>query len=137
MAANISQIFSVVGNIGGVASGLGANTAMDGTGTTALVFTAGSNGSRIERVQAIHLGTNVAGLLRFFWNNGSTPATATNNSLIEELAMAANTLVQNAISVPGILLRVPIVLAPNQRLYAAVAVSVASGYQITAFGGSY
>lgn len=137
-APNTSQIFSRVADIQWVASGLGANTAMDGTGTVATVFTAdATNGGRVERVNIIHLGTNIASLLRFFVNNGSTTATAANNSLIEEMAMAANTVSQTAISVPAALLRVPIVLPPGYRLTVAVATAVAAGYQIAAFGGKY
>lgn len=138
MAANTSQIFSKVADIQWVASGLGANTSMDGTGTVATVFTAdATNGGRIERVSIIHLGTNVASLLRFFINNGSATSSAANNSLTEEVAMASNTVSQAAISTPGYLLRVPIVLAPGYKLTVAVATAVASGYQITAYGGKY
>lgn len=138
MAANTSQIFSKVADVQWIASGLGANTAMDGTGTTALVFTAdATNGGRIERVSAIHLGTNVAGLLRFFVNNGATAATAANNTLIEELAMPANTVSQSAISTPQVMVRVPIILPPGYTLRVAVATAVASGYQVTAYGGKY
>jgi len=138
MAANTSQIFSKVSDVQWVASGLGANTATDGTGTTVLIFTAdATNGGRIERVQAMHLGTNVAGMLRFFVNNGATAATAGNNTLIEELAMPANTVSQSAIATPQVLLRVPIILPPGYTLRAAVTTAVAAGYQITAFGGKY
>jgi len=138
MSANTSQIFSRVAHIGWIPSGLGANTAMDGTGTTVLIFTADvTNGSRIERVTALHLGTNIAGLIRFFVNNGSSAAVAANNTLIEELAMPANTVSQTAISVPQSLLRVPITLQPGYTLRAAVATAVAAGYQITAYGGDY
>lgn len=138
MAGNTSQLFSRVADIQWIASGLGANTATDGTGTTALVFTAdATNGGRIERVTAIHLGTNVAGLLRFFVNNGATAGTAANNTLIEELAMPANTVSQSAISTPQVLLRVPIILPPGYTLRVAVATAVAAGYQVTAYGGKY
>ena len=138
MAGNTSQLFSRVADVQWIASGLGANTATDGTGTTVLIFTAdATNGGRIERVSAIHLGTNIAGLLRFYVNNGSSAATAANNSLIEELAMPANTVAQNAISVPQVMIRVPIILPPGYTLRASVATAVASGYQITAFGGKY
>lgn len=138
MAANTSQIFSRVGDIQWIASGLGANTNLDGTGTVATIFTAdATNGGRIERVSILHLGTNIASLLRFFVNNGSTTTTAANNSLIEEVAMAANTVSQTAISTPAYLLRVPIVLPPGYKLTCAVATAVASGYQVTAFGGKY
>lgn len=138
MAANNLQIFSRVADVQWIASGLGANTAMDGTGTVATIFTAdATNGGRIERVNIEHLGTNIASLLRFFVNNGSSTAVAANNSLIEEMAMAANTVSQTAISTPAVLLRVPIVLPPGYKLTVAVATAVASGYQITAFGGKY
>jgi len=131
MSGNTAQLFSRVGDIQWVASGLGPNIAMDGSGT-ALVFTADSaNGGRIERVSIIHLGSNAASLLRFFIGNGST------FSLIEEVVMPTNTLSQGAISTPQFLLRVPIILAPSYTLKVAVAAVVASGYQITAFGGKY
>ena len=139
MPGNSLQRFSDIPHIGAAFSGLGPNTAMDGTGTVVLVFTAGANGSRIERGQALHMGVNNAGMLRFFWNNGTgLPSVAANNSLIEELPMAANpTLSQAAASVPGILQRVPIILGPSERIYAAVTVTLAAGYQITLFGGNY
>jgi hypothetical protein len=138
MSANTNQIFSIVGDVQWIPSGLGANTAMDGTGTTALIFTAdATNGGRVERVNVVHLGTNIASLLRFFVNNGSTAGTAANNTLIEELAMPANAVSQVAISVPQALLRVPIVLPPGYTLRVAVATAVAAGYQITTFGGKY
>lgn len=138
MAANTSQIFSRVADIQWGSTNVAANTAMDGTGTVVTIFTAdATNGGRIERVSIEHLGTNVASLLRFFVNNGSTTATAANNSLIEEVAMAANTVSQTAISTPGYMVRVPIVLPPGYKLTVANAVLVASGYQVTAFGGKY
>lgn len=140
-APNTYQLFSRVADVQWILTTAGgaANTTMDGTaGTLYLVFQAdATNGGRVERIQALHLGTNVAGMLRFFKNNGSTTGTAANNSLIEELAMAANTVSQTAISVPGNLLRVPIVMPPGYRIYAATTVLVAAGYQITAFGGKF
>ncbi len=140
MAANTSQIFSKVADVQWVALPAStANTTMDGTGGTLyLVFTAdATNGGRIERVNAMHLGTNVAGMIRFWVNNGSTVGTATNNTLIEELAMPANTVSQTAIAAPQVLIRVPIILPPGYKLYATPSTSVASGYQVTAFGGKY
>jgi hypothetical protein len=140
MAANTSQIFSRVADVQWVALPAStANTTMDGTGGTLYaVFTAdATNGGRIERVNVMHLGTNVAGMVRFWVNNGSTVGTAANNTLIEELAMPANTVSQTAIAVPQVLIRVPIILPPGYKLYATPSTSVASGYQVTAFGGKY
>lgn len=49
-----------------------ANTARDGTGTLTNVFTAGSNGSRIESIMIQATGTTTAGMLRFFHVNGTS-----------------------------------------------------------------
>lgn len=137
-APNNAQIFSKVSDIQWAASGTSANTATDGTGTVATVFTAdATNGGRIERVSIINLGTNVTSLLRFYVNNGSATSTPANNTLIEEVALAANTVSQVNISIPQYLLRVPIVLPPGYRLTCSLATAVAAGYQITAFAGKY
>lgn len=48
-----------------------ANTARDGTGTIATLFTAGASGSRIERVRIKATGTTTAGVVRLFIHDGS------------------------------------------------------------------
>ena len=49
-----------------------ANTSRDGSGTIGTVFSAGSSGSRIERVQVKAQGTTTAGMVRLFVHNGTT-----------------------------------------------------------------
>lgn len=49
-----------------------ANTARDGSGTIGTVFTAGTNGSRIDRVSVESTGTTTAGMVRLFIHNGTT-----------------------------------------------------------------
>lgn len=49
-----------------------ANTARDGTGTIGVVFTAGTNGSRIDRVVIKATGTTTAGLVRLFIHDGTS-----------------------------------------------------------------
>lgn len=49
MAANTNPIFLLTPNVG-VAAVSTANTARDGTGTIATIFTAGANGSRINSI---------------------------------------------------------------------------------------
>jgi hypothetical protein len=69
-----------------------ANTAMDGTGTVTTIFTAdATNGGYVGLIKVKPLGTNVASVARFFLNNGSTNATASNNVLIGELTLPAVT----------------------------------------------
>ena len=80
MAANTMPIYTKLGQISYNSTTLTtANTAKDGTGTTQLIFTAGADGGRVERIRVRALGTNVATVLRIFINNGSAPTVAANN----------------------------------------------------------
>lgn len=137
MAANTAPIFSKSARASFVSTGVNANTAFDGTGTVATVFTAdATNGSKIEDVYLNHLGTNIATVVRFFINNGSTNTTATNNSLVHEETMAANTASQVAASVPNIW-RANLVLPAGYKLNVTIGTAIASGIQVTAVGGDY
>jgi len=69
-----------------------ANTAKDGTGTVVTVYTATTNGAKPEAIHFRASGTNVATVCRIFINNGSTNATAGNNSLFAEITLPATTL---------------------------------------------
>ena len=62
-----------------------ANTARDGTGTIATVYTAGSSGSVVYKVRVIATGTTTANVVRLFINDG------TNTRLLEELMVPAIT----------------------------------------------
>lgn len=101
MAANQNPIFTLTPHIGwgsvddnsSATAGpmLTANTNMNGTSYVTPVFTAGVNGSYVQRLVARAAGTNVASVLRVFLNNGSTNATAANNILIAEVSLPATT----------------------------------------------
>lgn len=62
-----------------------ANTARDGSGTIATIFTAGASGSRIERVRVVGTGTTTAGAVRLFIHDG------TNARLLDEVMVTAIT----------------------------------------------
>jgi hypothetical protein len=137
MAANTSPIFLLRPRASWVSTGVNANTALDGTGTVATIFTAdATNGSKIEEVYLEHLGTNVATVVRFFINNGSTNATASNNTLIHEETMAANTLSQTARAV-DIVWRANLVLPAGYKLNVTIGTAIAAGIQVTGVGGDY
>lgn len=137
MAANTTPIFLKQPRASFVSTGVNANTAFDGTGTVATVFTAdATNGSKIEDVYLLHAGTNVATVVRFFVNNGSANSTATNNTLVHEETMAANTASQTAASVP-ILWKANLVLPAGYKLNVTIGTAIASGIQVTAVGGDY
>lgn len=137
MAANTTPIFLKQPNVQYITTGVNANTALDGTGTVATVFTAdATNGSKIENVTLTHLGTNVATVVRFFVNNGATNGTAANNSLVYEVTAAANTLSQTASSVP-MTWAANLYLKPGYKLNVTIGTAIAAGIMVFAQGGDY
>ncbi|MUT66010.1 hypothetical protein [Paenibacillus sp. NEAU-GSW1] len=124
---------------------ISANTAKDGTGTVATVFTAtpsgsGGVGAKVDHIKVRGLGTNVPTVLRLFINNGSTNATAANNSLFLEVTIAATTLSEvsaladTVIQFDGIS-NPQLILPAGYKINATIGTAVAAGLQITAFGG--
>lgn len=136
MAANTTPIFVLTPRSAGLTTGVNANTALDGTGTVATVFTAGTNGSKVEDIILTHLGTNVATVLRVFVNNGSTNATASNNWLVKEVTMAANTVSQTAASVP-VSLHPNLILPPGYKINVTIGTAIAAGIMVVCQGGDY
>jgi hypothetical protein len=137
MAINTQPIFSRQGSIQWAPAALTAsNTAKDGTGTVATIFTAGADGGFVQKIVARSFGTNVATVLRVFINNGGVTTAAANNSLIAEMTLAATTLTESAAQTPYEL-PLNIALPPNFKLLATLGTTVAAGYQVSALGGSY
>lgn len=145
MPANTIPIFPLTPKVSW-ATLTAANTAKDGTGTVATVFTAGANGSRIDQIKVRTLGTNVATVLRFFVNNGSANTTATNNSLIHEVTIAATTVSEVAalsdiditIIKNSVETVVPIPYLPaGYKINCTIGTAVAAGIQITVHGSDY
>lgn len=86
-----------------------ANTNRDGSGTLGTVKTAGSDGTKIERVIAQAAGTTTAGMVRLYIHDGSTAR------LIDEIPVTAITVgastpafrAERDCSLPGSLLVLP------------------------------
>ena len=70
----------------GMANLATANTARDGTGTIATVFSAGASGSMISRITVQATVTTTAGMVRLFLHDG------TSYRLWRETPIAANTV---------------------------------------------
>lgn len=113
-----------------------ANTAKDGTGTVVLLYTAGSNGSRVDAIKVRSTGTAVATVIRIFVNNGATNATATNNSLYVEATIASTTLSEVAALTDNVI-TMNISLPATYRVYATIGTTVAAALQVSAVGGDY
>lgn len=136
MAAGTTPIFVVTPRSSGITSGTAANTNKDGTGTVATVFTAGANGSKVERVFVQHLGTNLATVMRFFINNGATNTTPSNNTLVHEEAFAAWTNSETAASTSAVWYS-NLILPNGYKINVTLGTAVASGFMVTGEGGDF
>lgn len=138
MAANTTPVFVSGPKISFSGSMTAANTDTSmATGTSYLIYTAGTNGSKVETVNLWHLGTNSsATVVRFFVNNGSSTGTAANNALVSEFTMASNTVSQTAASAP-VLWAANLYLSPGYKLYATLGTAASAGIMATAQGGDY
>ncbi|MFA6080755.1 MAG: hypothetical protein WC753_04765 [Candidatus Gracilibacteria bacterium] len=117
-----------------------ANTALDGTGTVATVYTAGSNGAYVTNIivkSNTTTATSAAGALRLFINNGSTNATPANNTLIREFVLTTVTASDTTATLNW---EFPInfMLPAGYKIFATIAtVAGSSGFALTAIGGDY
>lgn len=136
MAANTAPIYTRVPDIQwGVLTA--ANTAKDGTGTVATIFTAdATEGGFVYGIKLKPLGTNVASVARFFINNGSTNATATNNSMFADQGLVAITNTETA-GQTEYWIPVNQPLPAGYKINMTLGTAVASGWQATVFGGKY
>jgi hypothetical protein len=143
MATNTIPIYSKAGQISWSGLIQTANTAKDGTGSATVIFTAGVDGARVERIRARAAGTNVATVLRIFINNGSNAEVAANNVLYAEATLAATTLSEVAlitlVEFPNTTdtTALPIVLPAGYKILATIGMTVAAGYYLTAVGSTY
>ena len=137
MSANTAPIFTLTPAVEwGPTLITTANTAKDGTGTVLTVFTAGTNGSYIQRVRFRTAGTNVATVARLFINNGSASSTAANNILFDEISLTATTLsettAQASFDIP-----MNFALPAGYVLNVTIGTSVAAGWYVSTVGGDY
>jgi hypothetical protein len=145
MAANTSPIYSIVGatdsvatNNSGLVVGPTANTAQDGTGTLYKAFTAGTNGSYIQKMRFRPVGSPAATVCRVFISSSSTTS-ATATWLYDEITLPATTVTQTGASS---VYELPLNFAidPSYLLYVTFGTSTGStgtGYSIVTIAGDY
>jgi hypothetical protein len=149
MPANTSPIFTLTPDIqwGSVDDNaaatagpiITANTAMDGTGYVTTVFTAGANGSYVNRLIARPTGTNIASVLRAFINNGSTNATQANNCLYGEVTLPATTA-NAAAALQPVEMQLNFALPAGYKINVTLGTTVTGtnpGYRVMVIGGDY
>jgi hypothetical protein len=145
MPANTSPIYSIVGAVDSVASnntglvvGPTANTALDGSGTLYKAFTAGANGSYVQKMRFRPVGSPAATVCRVFISD-STTTSATDTWLYDEITLPAVTLSQTA-ATSVFELPMNFALDPNYLLYVTFGTSTGSagtGYSIVTIAGDY
>lgn len=145
MPANTSPIYSIVGatdsvaaNNSGLVVGPTANTALDGTGTMYKAFTAGSNGSYVQKIRFRPVGSPAATVCRVFISS-STTTSATATWLYDEITLPAVTLSQTA-ATSVFELPLNFALDPNYLLYVTFGTSTGSsgtGYSVVTIAGDY
>lgn len=145
MPANTSPIFSITGAIDSVASnnsglvvGPTANTALDGSGTLYKAFTAGSNGSYVQKIRFRPVGSPAATVARVFISSSTTTST-TATWLYDEITLPAVTQSQTAAS-SVFELPLNFALDASYLLYVTFGTSTGSsgtGYSVVVVGGDY
>ena len=141
MPANVQPIYSRLGDVQWTISAMTvANTTTDLTsGTIYLAFTADtSNGGYVQRVRFRTLGTNSNATVARVWiNNGSTTATAANNSLFDEISLPTTTAIQTSAQ-SNYELPLNFALPVGYRLYITLGTAPTSaGWAATVIGGKY
>jgi len=145
MPANTAPIYSIVGATDSVASnnsglivGPTANTAQDGSGTLYKAFTAGTNGSYIQKMRFRPVGSPVATVCRVFISS-STTTSATATWLYDEITLPAVTVSQTA-ATSVYELPLNFAIDPSYLLYVTFGTSTGStgtGYSIVTIAGDY
>lgn len=145
MPANTSPIYSIAGradsvaaNNSGLVVGPTANTALDGSGTLYKAFTAGSNGSYVQKIRFRPVGSPAATVCRVFVSSsGTTSSTVTN--LFDEITLPAVTLSQTAAS-SVFELPLNFALPTGYFLFVTFGTSTGSagtGYSVVTIAGDY
>ncbi len=130
MVANFAPIYGLTPQTSGIAAAItAANTATDGTGTVYTVYTAGTNGGYIRRIRVKGVGTNAASVMRVFINNGSSQASAANNSLWGELPLPAFTASNSAALGPDLEYPMNMVLKAGYVVNVCYGTAGAAGWQ--------
>ena len=144
MPANTSPIFSIVGDVQWTTTAMTAvNTGHISTSATTnsyLVFSAGTNGSYVQKIRFRHLTPNSntsATVARVWINNGTSIANFSASTLWDEVTIAAHTVAQNSASI-NYELPLGFALNPGYAIYVTLGVGPAgSGIQATVIGGDY
>ena len=144
MPANTTPIFSSGASINFTTLMTAANTGHVSGNTSYLAFTAGNNGSFIQKIRFRHFSLNAstsnaaATVARVWINNGSDVTVAANSTLWDEITIASMTYSATA-ALTNYELPLNYALPANYRIYVTLgtAPTANTAIQATIIGGSY
>ncbi len=142
MAANTQPIFSIQGETQWSTLMNSANTGNVTGSTSYLVFTAGTNGSFVQKIRFRHVppsGNTAATVARVWINNGQDVTVASNSTLFDEITIASNTTFSQVASTPFYEIPFNFALPANYRIYVTLGTAPTTGanIQATVIGGDY
>jgi hypothetical protein len=142
MAANTQPIFSIQGEAQWSTLMNAANTGNVTGSTSYLVFTAGTNGSFVQKIRFRHVppsGNTAATVARVWINNGNDVTVASNSTLFDEITIASNTTFSQVASTPFYEIPLNFAIPTNYRIYVTLGTSPTTGanIQATVIGGDY
>ena len=143
MPANTSPIFTLTPEVSWSTNMINASTTnLSANTNNYLVFTAGANGSYVQKIRFRHQSTNTSNIqatvVRVFINNGGVVTTAANNTIWDEITIAANTVSQTAASA-NYELPLNFALPAGYTIYCTLGsnLTAGTGIQATVIGGDY
>ena len=142
MPANTQPIFSIKGEVQWSSLMNSANTGNVTGATSYLVFTAGTNGSFVQKIRFRHVppsGNTNATVVRVWINNGDDVTVVSNNTLFDEITMANNTTFSQVAATAFYEIPLNFALPPNYRIYVTLGTPPSTGanIQATVIGGDY
>ena len=141
MPANTSPIFTLTPSVEWTTVNMTAGNTGNLTGATTsyLVFTAGANGSYVQKIRFRHQSNNsnnVQTVVRVFINNGGAIGTIANDTIWDEITIGALTASQTVASA-NYELPLNFALPAGYTIYCTLGTGVAAGIQATVIGGDY
>ena len=108
------------------------------SGTIYQVFIAGANGSYVQKIRFRHTGANASATVARVWiNNGSATGTAANNTLWDEITIAANASFSTSAASVNYELPLNFALPAGYSIYVTIGTGTAGGLKATVIGGDY
>ncbi len=122
-------IFAVTPNLG-TAQITAATTVRDGTGSLVTAFTAGANGSRVDRITVTATVTTAAGSIMIFVSDGTV------TRLLREIPVLATTASTTAVAWVG-QLPIALTLKPGWTIKAGATVATGQPFNVLVEGADF